>query len=488
MNAERPDSLTVDPIERCNGEIVLPGSKSLSNRALLLAALSTGQTNVENLLDSDDIRYMLEALVQLGVVIEAPPVGEKRNFKVTGLAGPFRPTGSEPVELFLGNAGTAMRPLAAALALSPGNFVLDGVPRMRERPIGDLIDGLTQLGAQVSCSATGCPPVVISNAQEGKPFPSIGGTAKISGQTSSQFISALLMASPLASTELVVEIVDELISAPYVKLTVGLMQKFGVTVENSGPNKKFTVASGQSYKSPGSVFVEGDASSASYFLAAGAITGGPVTVVGCGSESVQGDVAFANVLEKMGATVEWAPNSITVSRDVAGGQGLVGVDVDCGDIPDAAMTLAVVALFAEGPTAIRNVYSWRVKETERMVAIVTELGKLGIQVEETRDDLVVHPPKKDPKTGLPVLPAGVAIDTYDDHRMAMVFSLVACAGVPVVINDPGCTSKTFPDYFEKLASITTGAENSAATKVDPGSSSEGAMERLAAVLMAIELK
>jgi len=443
----------VAPIKRVTGTIQLPGSKSLSNRALLLAALAEGETVVENLLDSDDITYMLKALKQLGVPISqtTDPATGAKVYAVTGNGGPFKgqEAGAPPLELFLGNAGTAMRPLAAALCFGNGNFVLDGVERMRERPIGDLVDGLKQLGCQVTCGDNGCPPVRIAAAPTAN-----GGTAAISGQTSSQFISALLMAAPLAGGAVDIALTDELISAPYVALTSGLMAKFGVAVANEGPNQRFTIAAGQRYASPGAVFVEGDASSASYFLAAGAITGGPVTVAGCGSASVQGDVAFAHVLEQMGATVEWAPNSITVSRNLDGSQPLKGVDVDCGMIPDAAMTLAPVALFCEGPTTIRNVYSWRVKETERMVAIVTELGKLGVAVEESRDALVVHPPNRSSATGLPDVKAGVAVDTYDDHRMAMCFALVACAGVPVTINDPGCTSKTFPDYFDKLASIT----------------------------------
>ena len=433
-------SITVEPIEKCVGEVVLPGSKSLSNRALLLAALSTGDTEVQNLLISDDIRYMLQALEALGVQVEV--VDESRGvFRIQGNGGAFssKKPENEPLELFLGNAGTAMRPLAAVLCFGKGKFLLDGVERMRERPIADLVDGLTQLGGFVTCSSTGCPPVSIAAEKIS------GGAARISGQVSSQFLSALLMAAPLAEGEIVVEITDELVSAPYVLLTIGLMKKFGVQVHNA-ENSRFTVAENQAYESPGSIFVEGDASSASYFLAAGAITGGPVTVVGCGSDSVQGDIGFAKILEQMGATVVWAPNSITVSREP--GTSLKGVDVDCGDIPDAAMTLATVALFCEGRTAIRNVYNWRLKETERMVAIVTELRKLGVLVEEGRDFCIIEPP------GNSSLPANVAIDTYDDHRMAMCFALVACGGVPVVINEPGCTSKTFPDFFDKLKSIT----------------------------------
>lgn len=429
------EKLTVDPITKFEGEITLPGSKSLSNRVLLLSALAEGTTLVENLLDSADIRYMLNALEQLNIPLDEDREG--KTVKVTGCGGPINV--DNKAELNLGNAGTAMRPLAGVLCAGNGNFVLDGVPRMRERPIIDLIDGLNQLGVDVTCSDTGCPPVLI-NAKGIE-----GGSASISGQISSQFLSALLMTGPLAKGPIELNIKDELMSAPYVHMTMQLIRKFGGDV-TSEQDKVFKV-SPSTYKSPGSVFIEGDASSASYFLAGAAIMGGPVTVYGCGSESVQGDARFARVLEKMGATVEYTPNSITVSRDP--NVQLQGVDEDCGDIPDVAMTLAVVGLFAKGETRIRNVYNWRVKETERMVAMVNELTKLGVETEEGRDYLVVQG-----MADVSKLNPNVEIETYDDHRVAMCFSLAACAGVPVTILDPGCTSKTFPDYFDRLNSMT----------------------------------
>ncbi|GAX15231.1 3-phosphoshikimate 1-carboxyvinyltransferase [Fistulifera solaris] len=437
------ETLTVAPIKSLDGTVTLPGSKSLSNRCLLLAALSEGTTRVDNLLDSDDIRYMLQALDTLQVPVEKH---SSDSVTVTGQAGPINsPTPDQTCELFLGNAGTAMRPLAAALCMGQGQFVLDGVPRMRERPIADLIDGLQQLGADVECvKETGCPPVTI----RAKGLQ--GGKASISGKMSSQFLSSLLMAAPAVDGDVTISIKDELISAPYVALTIGLMKKFGVNVQIDGDMEgtpSFTIASTEKYVSPGSILVEGDASSASYFIAGAAITGGTVTVRGCGSDSVQGDVAFANVMEQMGATVTWAPESITVTRDAS--VRLKGVDVDCGKIPDAAMTLAVAALFAEGPTTIRNVYSWRLKETERMKAIVAECTKLGATVEEFNDYCIIHPPAGNK------INDNVLIETYDDHRMAMTFSLAACGGVNVIINDPGCTAKTFPTYFEMLESIAT---------------------------------
>lgn len=438
------NQLTVTPIDSIDGTVTLPGSKSLSNRILLLAALSEGTTRVENLLESDDIKYMLDALDTLKVPVERDP-DDKTAVTVTGQAGPIdSPTPDESLELFLGNAGTAMRPLAAALCMGRGKFVLDGVPRMRERPIADLIDGLQQLGAKVNCvEETGCPPVTIDADGLGS------GDASISGKMSSQFLSSLLMASPVAEGDISVAIKDELISAPYVSLTTGLMKKFGVNVEVEGEmdggTPKFKIDASQKYVGPESILVEGDASSASYFLAGAAITGGTIKVRGCGSESVQGDVAFADVMEKMGATVTWAPESITVTRDPS--VRLKGVDVDCGKIPDAAMTLAVAALFAEGPTTIRNVYSWRLKETERMKAIVAECTKLGGTVEEFRDYCIIHPPEGNK------INDNVVIETYDDHRMAMTFSLAACGGVNVIIDDPGCTAKTFPTYFDMLGSV-----------------------------------
>lgn len=445
MDEDR-NQLTVPPIRSLDGTVTLPGSKSLSNRVLLLAALSEGTTRVENLLESDDIRYMLEALDTLGVPVERD-ADDPTAVTVTGRAGPIDSPlapGDDALELFLGNAGTAMRPLAAALCMGQGKFVLDGVPRMRERPIADLVDGLRQLGAEVTCvEETGCPPVTIDASGL------TGGSASISGKMSSQFLSSMLMAAPAVDGDVTISIKDELISAPYVSLTTGLMRKFGVNVDVEGDmdggTPTFAVGAGAKYASPGSILVEGDASSASYFLAGAAITGGTVTVRGCGSDSVQGDVAFADVLERMGASVVWGPDSITVTRDPA--VRLRGVDADCGKIPDAAMTLAVAALFADGPTTIRNVYSWRLKETERMKAIVAECTKLGATVEEFRDYCVIHPPEGNR------INEGVVVETYDDHRMAMTFALAACGGVDVVIRDPGCTAKTFPTYFEMLESV-----------------------------------
>ncbi|GAB4861898.1 hypothetical protein Ancab_037153 [Ancistrocladus abbreviatus] len=447
--AEKPSTapeIVLQPIKEISGTVKLPGSKSLSNRILLLAALSEGTTVVDNLLNSDDVHYMVGALRTLGLQVE-----EDRAMKraiVEGCGGQF-PAGKDSqdeVQLFLGNAGTAMRPLTAAIIVAGGSssYVLDGVPRMRERPIGDLVTGLKQLGADVECFlGTNCPPVR-ANAKGGLP----GGKVKLSGSVSSQYLTALLMAAPLALGDVEIEIIDKLISIPYVEMTLKLMERFGVSVEHSSSWDRFLVRGGQKYKSPGNAYVEGDASSASYFLAGAAVTGGTVTVEGCGTSSLQGDVKFAEVLEKMGAKVTWTEKSVTVTgppRDSSGSKHLRAIDVNMNKMPDVAMTLAVVALFADGPTAIRDVASWRVKETERMIAICTELRKLGATVEEGPDYCVITPPEKLKVT---------AIDTYDDHRMAMAFSIAACADVPVTIKDPSCTRKTFPDYFEVLERFT----------------------------------
>nr|AXH80377.1 5-enol-pyruvylshikimate-phosphate synthase [Conyza bonariensis]AXH80378.1 5-enol-pyruvylshikimate-phosphate synthase [Conyza bonariensis]AXH80379.1 5-enol-pyruvylshikimate-phosphate synthase [Conyza bonariensis]AXH80380.1 5-enol-pyruvylshikimate-phosphate synthase [Conyza bonariensis]AXH80381.1 5-enol-pyruvylshikimate-phosphate synthase [Conyza bonariensis] len=444
--SKAPEEIVLKPIQEISGTVHLPGSKSLSNRILLLAALSEGTTVVDNLLNSDDVHYMLGALRALGLNVEEN--GAIKRAIVEGCGGVF-PVGKEAkdeIQLFLGNAGTAMRPLTAAVTAAGGNssYVLDGVPRMRERPIGDLVTGLKQLGANVDCSlGTNCPPVRVVGSG-GLP----GGKVKLSGSISSQYLTSLLMAAPLALGDVEIEIIDKLISVPYVEMTLKLMERFGVSVEHSDTWDRFYVRGGQKYKSPGNAYVEGDASSASYFLAGAAITGGTVTVEGCGTSSLQGDVKFAEVLGQMGAEVTWTENSVTVKgppRNSSGRGHLRPVDVNMNKMPDVAMTLAVVALYADGPTAIRDVASWRVKETERMIAICTELRKLGATVEEGPDYCVITPPEKLNVT---------AIDTYDDHRMAMAFSLAACAEVPVTIKDPGCTRKTFPDYFEVLERYT----------------------------------
>ncbi|WP_440056054.1 3-phosphoshikimate 1-carboxyvinyltransferase [Pseudoalteromonas sp. T1lg65] len=422
------EQLKLYPIKRINGSVTLPGSKSLSNRILLLAALCDGTTKVTNLLDSDDIRHMLGALSHLGIDVDL----ELNNTVafVHGNGARFK----QPKEaLFLGNAGTAYRPLTAVLAAISGEYELIGEPRMEERPIGHLVDSMTALGADIQyLKSADYPPLKIT----GKPLE--GGDVEIDGSISSQFLTALLMAAPLFQGDTKITIKGNLVSKPYIDITIGVMKHFGVSVENNN-YQSFVVKGGQSYQSPGEIMVEGDASSASYFIAAAAIAGGEVEIKGVGKQSVQGDIGFAHVMEQVGAKIDWYDDRIVVTKG-----HLKGVDIDANAIPDAAMTLATVALFADGKTAIRNIYNWRVKETDRLAAMATELKKLGAEVVEGHDFIEITPPKQI---------NFAEIDTYNDHRIAMCFSMVAVGGYEVVINDPKCTAKTFPTYFSVLESI-----------------------------------
>ena len=423
------EQLTLDPIAKVSGEVNVPGSKSLSNRALLLAALAEGETELTNLLDSEDIEHMLNALTKLGVSYRLSE--DKTQCVVQGNGGAFNV--AEPLELFLGNAGTAMRPLCAALAASNVDTVLTGEPRMEERPIGDLVDALREADAEVTyLKNEGYPPLQI----KGKTLN--GGEMSVDGSVSSQFLTALLMAAPLFSGDVTIRIKGELVSKPYIDITLDTMAKFGVTVKNDN-YQTFTISGDAKYIAPGKFMVEGDASSASYFLAAGAIKGGTVRVTGIGQNSIQGDIRFADVLEAMGATVVWNDEYVEIT-----GAPLKGVNMDMNHIPDAAMTIATTALFAEGPTTMTNIYNWRVKETDRLAAMATELQKLGAKVEEGHDYIKVWPTDS---------LKHAEIDTYNDHRIAMCFSLVALSDTPVTINDPGCTRKTFPDYFTRFKTL-----------------------------------
>jgi len=434
--------LDLPPLLSAHGTVQLPGSKSISNRVLLLAALAEGTTEVRDLLHSDDTERMLDALRTLGVSVEvlgdnALRPGSGQAYHVEGCGGNFP---VKEAKLFLGNAGTAFRPLTAALALAGGNYELSGVARMHERPIGDLVDALRQLGADIRYLGNeGFPPLQIC------PGMLAGNTVQVRGDVSSQFLTGLLMALPLTGEAVVVDVVGELISRPYIEITLAMMMRFGVRVERQDW-QRFMVFGAQRYRSPGTIHVEGDASSASYFLAAGAIGGGPVRVEGVGRDSVQGDVRFAEALQQMGAQIEIGDNWMQASAP-AGGK-LKAIDLDCNHIPDAAMTLAVAALFADGTTTLHNIASWRVKETDRIAAMATELRKVGAVVEEGADFIRITPPQPS------ILNSAAGIDTYDDHRMAMCFSLAAFGGAGVRINDPGCVAKTFPDYFERFAGVT----------------------------------
>jgi 3-phosphoshikimate 1-carboxyvinyltransferase len=430
-----PQHIDLEPVMQVAGTVRLPGSKSISNRTLLLAALADGTTTIHDLLASDDTEVMLAALRSLGIAWQQV---DERTHVVTGAAGVLP---IPQADLFMGNAGTAIRPLTAALAVIGGDYLLHGVPRMHERPIGDLVDALNAVGAQIEYTGEpGFPPLRIRRGHMH------ANRMSVRGNVSSQFLTALLMAAPLMAKDqpVSIDVVGELISKPYIEITLNLMRRFGVTVEQDGW-QSFTVQPGQRYRSPGSIHVEGDASSASYFLAAGAIAGGPVRVEGVGRDSIQGDVRFADALEQMGATVTRGDNWIEASSNGV----LKAIDADFNHIPDAAMTIAVAALYADGTSTLRNIASWRVKETDRLAAMATELRKVGAIVEEGADYIRITPPEQ-------LQPA--TIDTYDDHRMAMCFSLAsldgkARRGNAMRINDPKCVAKTFPDYFEAFAKI-----------------------------------
>jgi len=433
--------LDLPALSGARGKVRLPGSKSISNRMLLLAALAEGATRVKGLLDSDDTRVMLESLTRLGVGWQRLESGDD-EYLVQGIGGAFP---VKQAELFLGNAGTAFRSLTAATALAGGHYTLRGVARMHERPIGDLVDALRQLGAEISyLGVDGFPPLAMAPART-----ETVSAASVKGNVSSQYLTGLLLSAPLLGREVTLRVEGELISKPYVEITLNLMRRFGVEVVRDGW-QRFTVPKAV-YRSPGDIEVEGDASSASYFLAAGALGHGPVRVEGVGRNSIQGDVRFAEALARMGAEIGFGANWIE-SR-LACGSKLLAIDLDCNHIPDAAMTLAVLALFADGTTTLRNIASWRVKETDRIAAMAAELRKVGATVEEGADFIRVTPPVK--------LISNAVIDTYDDHRMAMCFSLVSLGGVPIRINDPGCVAKTFPGYFTEF-----GAIGQAATRFD----------------------
>ncbi|CAN7500519.1 3-phosphoshikimate 1-carboxyvinyltransferase [Pseudoduganella sp. LjRoot289] len=437
-----PEHIDLKPVMHVEGVVRLPGSKSISNRILLLAALAEGETTIVDLLASDDTLVMLNALHELGIHWtqdeQTAPATLHQVHHVTGGGGQFP---NHKADLFMGNAGTAIRPLTAALAVIGGDYTLHGVSRMHERPIGDLVDALNAVGAQIEYTGNaGFPPLHIRKGHL------TAQRMSVRGDVSSQFLTALLMVAPLMARghAVTIDVVGELISKPYIQITLNLMRRFGVTVEQDGW-ASFTVQAGQNYKSPGTIHVEGDASSASYFLAAGAIAGGPVRVEGVGRDSIQGDVRFAQALEQMGVQITMGDNWIEAKS--AG--PLKAIDMDFNHIPDAAMTIAVAALYADGTTTLRNIASWRVKETDRIAAMATELRKLGAEVEEGADYLKVTPP---------AVIGSAAIDTYDDHRMAMCFSLASLDGAlrrgnNVRINDPKCVAKTFPDYFAAFAGI-----------------------------------
>ncbi|MEY3653673.1 MAG: hypothetical protein RL739_1843, partial [Pseudomonadota bacterium] len=453
--------LDVPALQNAQGTVTLPGSKSISNRVLLLAALCQGTTTLHDLLDSDDTRVMLNALRHMGcAVVEAGS-----TVSITGLGGQA-PTAA--LDLFMGNAGTAMRPLTAALALMGAKARLHGVARMHERPIGDLVDALRQLGCDIAYQGQdGFPPLHL----QGHQGLLLDQPIQVRGDVSSQFLTALLLALPLvAKTNVVIEVVGELISKPYIDITLNLLQRFGVTVERQGW-QRFTIPAGSRYTSPGTLHVEADASSASYFVALGALASEQgVRIQGVGADSIQGDIRFMDAAAHMGAVVESGPNWVQTRR---GSWPLKAIDMDCNQIPDAAMTLAVMAMYADGPSTLRNIASWRVKETDRIAAMATEARKLGAQVEEGPDWIRIHPVQQW---------QAASIHTYDDHRIAMCFSLAAFnpAGLPVRIEDPKCVAKTFPDYFEALFALSHAANVPVICIDGPTASGKGTLAALVA--------
>ena len=434
--------LDIPPLAGATGTVRLPGSKSISNRVLMLAALCSETTTVRDLLDSDDTRVMLDALAALGCRID-------HLHGAVQISGPLLPSPTQTIDLFLGNAGTAMRPLCAVLALLSGDFELRGVPRMHERPIGDLVDALTQLGCRIDYLGNpGFPPLRIHPVMLS--LLSLDAPIRVRGDVSSQFLTALLLALPLvAQREIVIEVVGELISKPYIEITLNLLARFNIKVRRD-KWERFTIPAGSAYRSPGEIHVEADASSASYFIALGAISAGVdgqngIRIEGVGGDSIQGDIRFVEAAQRMGAQVVSGANWLEVKRDR---WPLRALDIDANHIPDAAMTLAVMALYADGPSTLRNIASWRVKETDRIDAMANELRKLGATVEDGSDFIRIHP--------LPVNAwKAAAIRTYEDHRIAMCFSLAAFNpdGVPVRILDPDCVAKTFPDYFEAMFAV-----------------------------------
>ena len=468
--------LDLPHLASAHGCVQLPGSKSISNRVLLLAALSHGTTVLHDLLDSDDTRVMLQALHTLGCTITPGQVTPGQPLHITGLGGAL--PADAAATLFLGNAGTAMRPLTAALAVLGGQFEMTGIARMYERPIGDLVDSLRQLGCQIDYLGTpGYPPLKIGHPDFAA---HLAAPIRVRGDVSSQFLTSLLMALPLLAQEqaITIDVEGELISKPYIHITLELLARFGIRVENHGW-QRFVIPAGSRYQSPGAIHVEADASSASYFIALGAIATGDngqksIKIEGVGLDSIQGDIRFAEAAQAMGAVVTGGPNWLQVQR---GAWPLKAIDLDCNHIPDAAMTLAAMALYANGTTTLRNIASWRVKETDRIAAMACELRKLGATVEEGADFIRITPPASVQDW------QAASIHTYDDHRVAMCFSLAAFnpAGLPVRIEDPQCVAKTFPDYFEALFTLVQPSAPAPVICIDgPTASGKGTVASLVA--------
>jgi 3-phosphoshikimate 1-carboxyvinyltransferase len=425
------NEITLKASKQVRGCIKLPGSKSITNRVLLMAALGSGVTKLIDPLRSEDTDQMINALIKLGVSVKEVN-DDKKTLEIKGAEHNFP---NKDTNLFLGNSGTTFRPLAAVLAMMRGDYYLSGIERMHERPIKDLVDALEQMGSSIQYEKNhGYPPITINNSSI-----EISKPIKIKGDISSQYLTALLIAGPISNNEFNIEVVGDLISKPYIDITLKLLTKFNIFYNNDNW-RLFSLKKDSVYRNPTKIFVEGDASSASYFFAAASLAGS-IEIKGINKDSIQGDLKFLDIISKMGAKIEYKSDSIQVSR----ASSLKGLEIDCIEIPDAAMTLAIMAVFADKPTKLKNIGSWRVKETDRILAMNNELTKMGVEVSTTHDSMTVFPQKQ--------LNDNISIETYNDHRIAMCFSLFCLKNLNITIQDPNCVNKTYPDYFKDLKSV-----------------------------------
>ena len=417
--------------KQVRGCIKLPGSKSITNRVLLMAALGTGVTKLIDPLKSEDTDQMINALIKLGVSVKE--VNDDQNsIEIKGAEHNFP---NKNTNLFLGNSGTTFRPLTAVLAMMRGDYYLSGIERMHERPIKDLVDALEQMGSSIRYEKNhGYPPITINNSSI-----EISEPIQIKGDISSQYLTALLIAGPISNNEFNIEVIGDLISKPYIDITLKLLTKFNIFYNNDNW-RLFSLKKDSIYRNPTKIFVEGDASSASYFFAAASLAGS-IEIKGINKDSIQGDLKFLDIISKMGSKIEYKSDSIQVSK----ASNLKGLEIDCIEIPDAAMTLAIMAVFADKPTKLKNIGSWRVKETDRILAMDNELTKMGVEVSTTHDSMTIFPQKQ--------LNDNISIETYNDHRIAMCFSLFCLKNLNITIQDPNCVNKTYPDYFKDLKSV-----------------------------------
>ncbi len=425
------NEITLKASKQVRGCIKLPGSKSITNRVLLMAALGSGVTKLIDPLRSEDTDQMINALIKLGVSVKE--VNDDKN--IIEIKGAEHNFPNKNTNLFLGNSGTTFRPLAAVLAMMRGDYYLSGIERMHERPIKDLVDALEQMGSSIQYEKNhGYPPITINNSSI-----EISEPIQIKGDISSQYLTALLIAGPISNNEFNIEVIGDLISKPYIDITLKLLTKFNIFYNNDNW-RLFSLKKDSIYRNPTKIFVEGDASSASYFFAAASLAGS-IEIKGINKDSIQGDLKFLDIISKMGAKIEYKSDSIQVSK----ASNLKGLEIDCIEIPDAAMTLAIMAVFADKPTKLKNIGSWRVKETDRILAMDNELTKMGVEVSTTHDSMTIFPQKQ--------LNDNISIETYNDHRIAMCFSLFCLKNLNITIQDPNCVNKTYPDYFKDLKSV-----------------------------------